>query len=577
MKISVIIPIYNVAPYLKQCIKSVLSQTHTDFECILVDDGSSDGSSEICDSFKETDSRIRVLHQCNKGVSAARNAGIDISTGDFITFIDSDDWVENDHLELLFKSQQENNSELSLLGFELNTKSGTTYYTPAQSTVFGLNIHNTPQFIDLCNKHLLFSPCFKLYLSSVIKKHHISFNPDLDYGEDLIFNISYLNYIRKISCIDKAKYHYRIVDGNISLSTKPRDKQFDTNYKQWLELKKFFADKGLWCQITQEFLYKRLWGIIIDSIFDLNNLNFKYYKHILSIPEITKLKEWQHVYNCANWIKWCILRRKYTLLHLVLLQQKARRSFSYHFRSFKTAHFNYFPEGIALKRLKNRHKGQRCFIIGNGPSLSATDLDTINRNNEISFAFNRIYHIFDDTDWRPTYYASQDEKILHQSVDSVNGFPAKIKFIPIERKWHDNIKPLNVQYFHLKHRLTDNKPHFSSDISRFIINSNTVVYTAMQIAVYMGIREIYLIGIDHHFHTSTNNSGDIIIDDNAKDYFSDKYNTDKKDLYIPNMEASTLTYIAAKEFADANNIKIYNATRGGHLEVFPRVDFDTLF
>ena len=93
----------------------------------------------------------------------------------------------------------------------------------------------------------------------------------------------------------------------------------------------------------------------------------------------------------------------------------------------------------------------------------------------------------------------------------------------------------------------------------------------------MGFKEIYFIGVDHHFQISQNNKGEIVVDTTAKDYFTDKYNEDKDKLYIPNTEKSTLTYIAMKHHCDQRGIKVYNATRGGKLEVFPRVEFDSLF
>ena len=103
------------------------------------------------------------------------------------------------------------------------------------------------------------------------------------------------------------------------------------------------------------------------------------------------------------------------------------------------------------------------------------------------------------------------------------------------------------------------------------------MYTAVQLAAYMGFSEIYLIGVDHHFHISQNNKGEIVVDNSVKDYFSDKYNEDKANLYIPNTEKSTMTYVAMKAHCDKRGIRVFNATRGGKLEVFSRVDFDTLF
>lgn len=115
--ISVIVPVYNVAPYLKRCIDSILKQTHTDFELLLINDGSTDGSVLICQEYVEKDSRIHLYHQNNQGVSAARNLGIDKANGNYITFIDSDDFVEDIYLEKLYKALKDNGSDISAVNF----------------------------------------------------------------------------------------------------------------------------------------------------------------------------------------------------------------------------------------------------------------------------------------------------------------------------------------------------------------------------------------------------------------------------------------------------------------------------
>lgn len=103
------------------------------------------------------------------------------------------------------------------------------------------------------------------------------------------------------------------------------------------------------------------------------------------------------------------------------------------------------------------------------------------------------------------------------------------------------------------------------------------MYTAAQMAAYMGFRGIFLIGADHHFRVSQNNRGEIVVDDSVKDYFTDHYNEDRAKLYIPNTEKRTLTYLAMKIHCEKRGIRVCNATRGGKLEVFPRVDLDSLF
>ena len=247
-------------------------------------------------------------------------------------------------------------------------------------------------------------------------------------------------------------------------------------------------------------------------------------------------------------------------------------------RNLKIKYWSISPEGRKLASLRNIHKDKRCFIIGNGPSLCVEDLDRIAKNGDISFGFNRIYHIFDQTNWRPTYFMSQDYKMLIASVSEINKISLQNKFVPIETKWYNGVNIKNAKYFHIKNCRIGERYGFSDDIARSVVASNTVAYTAMQFAVYMGIKEIYLIGVDHQFQKSMNSNGEIEVNPDVKDYFIANYTKDNEDVYhAPRLDLSTLTYVSAKEYADAHNIKIYNATRGGKLEVFPRVDFDSLF
>lgn len=110
--LTIVVPVYNVKGYLQRCVDSILAQSFTDFEMLLIDDGSTDGSGEMCDGFAEKDSRIRVIHQQNCGQSRARNVGINQAKGEFITFVDSDDWLEPDMYQLMFASIEKNNSDI---------------------------------------------------------------------------------------------------------------------------------------------------------------------------------------------------------------------------------------------------------------------------------------------------------------------------------------------------------------------------------------------------------------------------------------------------------------------------------
>lgn len=228
-----------------------------------------------------------------------------------------------------------------------------------------------------------------------------------------------------------------------------------------------------------------------------------------------------------------------------------------------------------LESLHNIHKGKRGFIICNGPSLKSEDLDKIYSNNEISIASNKIDKIFTQTKWRPTYYTVMDEGYQYSLLDTMNAVPAKKKFFRIEsfittRKVKDNCVWLNAD----GNRKYLENPRFSEDCSDIIYTIATVTYVMIQLYVYMGIREIYIIGCDNSYGREIAKDGNII-NHGTSSYFG---GSEQKDM---NIAAATwqmnLAYEYARKYADEHGIKIYNATRGGHLEAFERVDFDSLF
>lgn len=246
-----------------------------------------------------------------------------------------------------------------------------------------------------------------------------------------------------------------------------------------------------------------------------------------------------------------------------------------HIKNYQIHHFQFTKWGKNLRTLKGKFSGKRCFIVGNGPSLRAQDLDLL--QNEYTFAFNCIYYIFDQTAWRPTFYCTQDFKIARDSASEIcKNIQTPYIFAPIDLKWYYDI-PITTDYFFCQRLAGDAPPLFSEDIPRWIGTGNTVAYTAMQLAVYMGFEQIYLLGIDHSFQRYQDESGQIVLDSSAKDYFCNQYNKDKDKFFIPRLDLSTRAYMEAQKYAKTHSVKIYNATRGGKLEVFPRVDFERLF
>lgn len=205
MKISVIVPVYNCKQYLPACLDSILSQTYTDLEIILVDDGSSDGSSDICDSYAVKDQRINVVHQKNQGVSVARNTGIDIAQGELIAFVDSDDSLETDMYEILVKLLLEYDTDIAHCGYRK------VFFDGTSKDVLGteaLIIQNGLQACEcvVSGKYFTGSPCTKLY-----RKHlfdGIRFDPNLKINEDILLNIQLFQKANKLIFWDVPKYLY---------------------------------------------------------------------------------------------------------------------------------------------------------------------------------------------------------------------------------------------------------------------------------------------------------------------------------------------------------------------------------
>ena len=228
--ISIIVPVYNVEKVLHFCIDSILYQTYSTYELILVNDGSTDGSGDVCDQYAKKDKRINVIHKENGGVSSARNAGIEKAKGEYICFIDSDDYVEQNYLMELIRFKEENpKCDNIWCGFQTvddyvnaNILQKIVYNSQEQKTVV-----SKKQIMDLHEKWLDSGPVCKLYSRKLIIDNHLRFNETLSLGEDLCFNFQYLDVADDIIIIiNKCLYNYYFVN-SFSLSSKFYDNMFE--------------------------------------------------------------------------------------------------------------------------------------------------------------------------------------------------------------------------------------------------------------------------------------------------------------------------------------------------------------
>ena len=231
-----------------------------------------------------------------------------------------------------------------------------------------------------------------------------------------------------------------------------------------------------------------------------------------------------------------------------------------------------------IRSLKNAFKGQRCFIIGNGPSLTPSDLDKI--KNEVSFAANRIYYMFDKTEWRPTFYMCCDKEAIMMNFSSIVDLPVKTKFIEVTSKKYNKTNDQSIKYVYHYDKFYLNKwktsaPFVSEDPSAMMFPGQTVTFSAMQLAIYMGFSKIYLLGVDHNYATKVDKNGKVTVDPTVQTYFAGMKDAN---LSVQFVDVTTDAYRAAKKYCDSHDsVKIYNATRGGKLEIFERVNFDDLF
>ena len=179
---SIIVPVYKTEQYIERCVTSILNQTYKDFELILIDDGSPDRCPRMCDEYQKLDSRVKVIHKKNGGVSSARNCGLEIARGTFVWFVDSDDYIEPFSLQQLFEAQKEKEADL----YVFNTQQVQSFYTGDINQFF-----KKYYFTYV----LGFEPWNKLYRREIIQKNHLEFDVQETIGEDLLFNINYYKTI----------------------------------------------------------------------------------------------------------------------------------------------------------------------------------------------------------------------------------------------------------------------------------------------------------------------------------------------------------------------------------------------
>ena len=208
--VSIIVPVYGVEKYLDRCVESLVKQTLTDIEIILVDDGSPDNCPRMCDDWAHRDSRIKVIHKSNAGQGFARNSGIEIATGEYIAFVDSDDYMEPDTYATLYSEAINNGYDAVFNGYAYHNPDGSVVNKAISDRTY-CGPDAIKQYISdlLIDDDIVVSVCMGIYRSQIINKHSISFLSERRlYSEDLLFNLDFVHSVSSIRCLPKAFYHY---------------------------------------------------------------------------------------------------------------------------------------------------------------------------------------------------------------------------------------------------------------------------------------------------------------------------------------------------------------------------------
>lgn len=288
--VSVIVPVYNTERYLSKCIDSIINQTYRNIEIILVDDGSLDNCGKICDEYAGRDKRIKVMHKKNGGVSSARNCGLDIASGEYVFFVDSDDYVELDAIE----------SFLTMKKSDLIISKGYMYDNGKKIAIQN-NIEKNKTVSDAKYKEKIFhdillgkispGPFAKIYKRNIIEKYNLRFDTDLKIGEDTIFTFVFCSHATSFSEIDKYTYNYILNSNSVSKDCSekvlPRTNSLVRafNEKIWPLVK--YSCKNEYCSYVVYLLN----CLLIKYIFNKQN-NLKYVEKIRIIKELVKKEEY---------------------------------------------------------------------------------------------------------------------------------------------------------------------------------------------------------------------------------------------------------------------------------------------
>lgn len=284
MKVSVIIPCYNIENHIKRCIESVLVQTFEDFELLLLNDGSTDDTFSLLKEYEQNDKRIRIFTHKNHGVSYTRNRGIEEAKGEYLMFIDGDDYVKPDFIEKHIESAEIGIWPISgMISKKKDSVEESTYYNDLLR-VFPSLIVSREECLQLLKYYSLSSPCGRMYTNALLQDFSIRFEESISYQEDLLFNLHYLNSIQHIRLLDYFGYFYCKYENSSSSQYHTNFNYTDLLFKELMVFSHTKNDERIIEEFVFNTLIRRIANIYHQNARSTHKERIKEIEQILTSP-----------------------------------------------------------------------------------------------------------------------------------------------------------------------------------------------------------------------------------------------------------------------------------------------------
>lgn len=324
---SIIIPIYNCEQYIERCLTSILNQNVKNIEIILINDGSTDKSGNICDVFSQKYPCIKVIHQENKGVSYSRNVGLKKSNGKYIVFMDSDDYLSENYFRDISEILEKNKSiELLNFGFYSEVENNEFKILSSDEIKYSKRFYKSKNeiktdFINLWDNTMLYNIWNKIYVKKIIDENNIEFHK-YNWGEDVEFNKLYLNKITNLYNIDKCYYHY-IREREGSATKKFKENLFEIRKKEFYQFNEYFESWDIDKKEYYEFSCRRYIERVFGCIENIQSSNYQFmyrYKLIkLYINDPTTEEALRYIKPTSKKMKIMIIPLKMKLVSVTML------------------------------------------------------------------------------------------------------------------------------------------------------------------------------------------------------------------------------------------------------------------